>query len=167
MVTFCYFGNPLLRKQSVAVTQFNPELRLFIDEMVVAMREKDGVGLAAPQVNRSIRLAVIIGPEENDPPYVLVNPVITWLSSETAESDEGCLSVPEITLAVLRPVSVSVSAQDATGRPFTIEKAEGILSRALQHEIDHLNGIMFVDRVSPVKRQMINGKLKKISKGDF
>ena len=167
MVTFCYFGNPLLRRQAVAVTQFNPELRLFIDEMIVAMREKDGVGLAAPQVNRSIRLAVIIGPDENGPPYVLVNPVITWLSHETTESDEGCLSVPEITLAVLRPVSVSVSAQDATGRPFTLEKTEGILSRALQHEIDHLNGILFVDRVSPVKRQMINGKLKKISKGDF
>lgn len=158
------YGNPILRKRSKPVTDFNGRLKDFIDQLIVDMKENDGVGLAAPQVGESIRVAVVdVTLGENDP-YVLVNPEVTWFSEDEAEDEEGCLSLPDIRAKVPRPFSVTVSAFDEKGRQYTIKNAGGFLARALQHEIDHLNGILFVDRIRPVYRQLISGKLKKLAK---
>lgn len=165
MLELRFYGDPVLRKTANPVEKFDDELAQFVEEMVESMREEDGVGLAAPQVGHSIRLAVIdtTGGEKN--PYVLINPEIVYFSEEKEDYDEGCLSIPGISLMVTRPSKVSVKAQNEKGETYTIENAEGLLARALQHEIDHLNGILFIDHVSPLQRSLLNGKLKKISRG--
>jgi peptide deformylase len=158
------YGDPILRKRAEEVKDISDELKGFMDRLVVDMVENDGVGLAAPQVGRSVRIVVVditIGEQE---PIVLVNPEIIWSSEETEDDEEGCLSVPDIRLKVNRPVSVTVKARDRNGAEITIERADGFYARALQHEIDHLNGILFVDRVAPIYRQLISGKLKKLAK---
>jgi peptide deformylase len=158
------YGNPVLRQVAEPVTVFDEQLKRFVDEMVETMYEEDGVGLAAPQVGRSIRLAVIDATAGESPPIVLINPRITWSSEEVGDYEEGCLSIPDISINVSRPVSVSVEAQDVQGTPFVIEKATGLLARALQHEFDHLEGILFVDRISALHKQLVGGKLKKMAK---
>lgn len=158
------FGDPILRKTSAPVTVFDERLKKFIEEMTVTMREKDGLGLAANQVGQAIRIATIDPTAGEREPYILINPEITYQSKEMIEEEEGCLSVPTIRLKVKRHQIVSVKAFDARGTAYTIEKTEGILARALQHEIDHLNGILFVDRVSPLQRRLVDGKLKKLAK---
>jgi peptide deformylase len=158
------YGDPILRMTGKPVTAFDAELKEFIDRLTVTMREKDGVGLAAPQVGRSIKLAVIDATGGERPPLVLINPKITYAFNELVEEEEGCLSIPTIRLNVKRPARVSVKALDGAGKEFTIEQAEGLLARVLQHEIDHLNGIMFVDHLSPLQRGLISGKLKKLAK---
>lgn len=158
------YGDPILRKTAKQVTVFNEELKRFAAEMVETMREKDGVGLAATQVGKLIQLAVIdITAGEQEPIY-LVNPVLTFSSQELVEQEEGCLSIPTIRLKVKRPGRVSVEASDLQGKKITIKDAEDLLARALQHEIDHLNGIMFVDHVSLLQRKLISSKLKKLAK---
>ena len=128
------------------------------------MRELEGVGLAANQIGKSIDMAVIDVTGGEKTPFYLVNPKIIDASEELVEEEEGCLSVPTIRLPVKRHKCVSVKAWDASGREYVIEKAEGLLARALQHEIDHLNGILFFDHVSHLQRQLISGKLKKLAK---
>ena len=142
------YGDPVLRKTAEPVRSFDRELRRFAGEMIATMREKDGVGLAATQVGESIKLAVIdVSRGENDP-VVLINPVIFFSSVDLVEEEEGCLSIPTVRLKVKRPSIVSVKAQDFDGKEFVIEQSTGLLARALQHEIDHLNGILFIDRMS-------------------
>jgi peptide deformylase len=158
------YGDPVLRKTAVSVTSFDESLKRFIEEMIVTMREKDGVGLAANQVGKAIRVVVIDPTAGEKEPYALINPELTYLSDETVDDEEGCLSIPTIRLKVKRPGVVSAKALDANGKEVVIEKAEGILARALQHEFDHLNGIMFVDRVSLLQRRLVGGKLKKLAK---
>jgi peptide deformylase len=159
----CYYGDQVLRKTAGPVEKFDGELAGLAAGMIEAMRAADGVGLAAPQVGVPLRLMVVDASYGESEPYVLANPEIIYASEEEAEDDEGCLSLPGITVAVNRPARVSVSAQDAKGEPYVIENAEGLLARALQHENDHLNGILLIDHVSPVQRTMLSGKLKKIS----
>ena len=158
------YGDPVLRKTAQEVETFDEKLQRFIDAMTETMLVKDGVGLAANQVGETLRVVVIDTTAGEEPPIVLVNPRITAASEETVEADEGCLSLPGITLPVKRSAQVSAAAQDRSGRPFTIEQATGLLARALQHEIDHLNGILFIDHVSALQRTMIRGKLKKLAK---
>jgi peptide deformylase len=158
------YGDPVLRKKAEPVTVFDDELRAFAEQMIVDMIENDGVGLAAPQVGRSIRMAVVDVTAGEKEPFVLINPVITWSSEETEEDEEGCLSIPDIRVKVERPNQVTVTALDASGKEYVIEQAEGFFARALQHEIDHLDGIMFVDRIQPVYRRLLDGKLKKLAK---
>jgi peptide deformylase len=160
------YGDPVLRKKAIPVVSFDEKLKTFVKGMIETMIEQDGVGLAAPQVGESIRLVVIDPTGGVSDPYVLINPEITFLSDEKADADEGCLSLPDITLKVNRPVRVSVKALDENGKEYIIENAEGLLARALQHEIDHLEGLMIVDHVSALQRKMISGKLKKMAKGD-
>lgn len=157
------YGDPVLRKTAVPVTAFDDRLKTFVEEMTVTMREKDGVGLAANQVGEAIRVAVIDPTGGEKEPFVLINPEIVSQSKETVDDEEGCLSIPTIRLKVKRAKTVTAKALDLFGREYTIENAEGILARALQHEIDHLNGIMFVDRVSPLQRRLVAGKLKKLA----
>jgi peptide deformylase len=163
----CYYGDPVLRKTAAPVSVFDDGLRALVEKMVEALRNANGVGLAAPQVGVSSRVAVIDTEYGEAPPYVLVNPEIVSASDETVTEDEGCLSLPGISLDVKRPAQVSVRAQNEKGEEYTIENASGLLAKALQHEIDHLNGILFIDHVSAVQRGLLRGKLKKISAGEF
>lgn len=158
------YGDPILRKKSEPVTVFDDALKDFVEQMKEDMYDSAGVGLAAPQVGRSIRLTVVDATAGEQEPYVLINPEITYFSEEKSDYDEGCLSVPDITLAVTRPSIVSVHAQDEKGDEYVLEEVDGLLARAIQHEVDHLDGILFVDRVTPVRRQLISGKLKKLAK---
>jgi peptide deformylase len=163
MFEVVYYGDPILRKKAKPVTAFDDELRSFIEQMKETMVEYDGLGLAAPQVGRSFQVVTIDATKGEKPPYVIINPEFTYLSKDEVEREEGCLSFPDIHLNITRPAIVSVKALDEFGKPFSIENADDLLARALQHEIDHLNGLLIIDHVSVIQRKMLSGKLKKIA----
>src|SRR5688572_152930 len=156
-----YLPNPILRKKSKPVTKFDKDLQTLIDDMIETMREAPGVGLAAPQINLPMQLAVIEyaegeddeeeRPEDAPPPekklFVIINPEITKVSEEKILGVEGCLSIPGLIGEVERHESVQVKALNRHGNPFKI-KAEGWLARIFQHEIDHLNGVLFTDKAT-------------------
>ncbi|MBN1603423.1 MAG: peptide deformylase [Chitinispirillaceae bacterium] len=158
------YGDPVLRKTAQPVTVFDSSLKNFLTEMTETMIEKDGVGLAAPQVGESVRIAVIDVTGGEKEPLVLINPEFIEKSEELEEAEEGCLSVPGIHLNITRPKTVSVRAFDSEGKEFFIKDADGLLARALQHETDHLNGIMIVDHISALQKKMLSTKLKKLNK---
>ncbi len=140
----------ILRRKAHKVTDFGPEFQVLADDMLETMRQAPGVGLAAPQVGESTRLIVVeYGDEEKEdlPPklYVLANPEITRTSQETLVGAEGCLSIPGVQGEVERFAAVTVKGLNRQGRPVTV-KAKGWLARIFQHEIDHLDGVLFVDR---------------------
>jgi peptide deformylase len=164
MLEVCIFGNPVLRRKAGVVLAFDEGLRRFAAGLVETMYAKDGVGLAAPQVGESLRVVAIDATGGDEPALVLVNPEITSFSEEVGDYEEGCLSVPDIRLDVRRPIRVSARAWDVNGREHRLENVEGLLARVLQHEIDHLDGILFVDRVSTEQRQLVDAKLKKLAK---
>ena len=137
-------GDPVLREHAREVTEFDRSLRKLAKRMIRTMHDAPGVGLAAPQVGVLQRLLVY---DVDDDPQVLVNPVLDEHSEETEESDEGCLSVPGVTMPVERSVSVRVRGFDATGEPVDF-RAEGFEARVIQHENDHLDGVLIVDRTS-------------------
>jgi len=144
-------GHPALRRRARKVTRFGPELKQLIDDMIETMRVAHGVGLAAPQVNASERVVVIELPadeEENKPAelYAFVNPEIVKASRATEEDAEGCLSIPGYMGDVSRSVEIVVRGLDADGKPQRI-RAHDYLARVFQHEIDHLDGVLFIDRV--------------------
>jgi peptide deformylase len=149
--------DPVLRRKARTVTRFDAELQNLIDDMIETMREAPGVGLAAPQVGISDRLIVVEYPEddeqENSPKklYVVVNPEIKVVSEETEMGIEGCLSIPNLHGEVERALAVTVKGQTRHGQPFKI-KAKDWLARVFQHEIDHLNGVVFTDRATKVWR---------------
>lgn len=145
-------GAPVLRENAVPVTEAGPELRALAARMLDTMYAAAGQGLAAPQVGRSLRLAVVDVPPRG-PRYVLVNPRIVWTSDEHAAGVEGCLSIPGVHATVERPAEVVVEALDLDWDLQTIG-ADGELARCLQHEIDHLNGMLYIDRLSPLSRLM-------------
>ncbi len=145
-------GHPTLRLKARKVTKFDQELKRLVDDMIETMRHAPGVGLAAPQVNVPERVIVIETPadeEEGTPAeqYVFVNPEIVKVSRETEEGQEGCLSIPGYVGDVERHVWIVVRGQDVQGRPQRV-RARGYLARIFQHEIDHLGGTLFIDRVS-------------------
>ncbi len=147
---------PVLRRKARKVTDFGPELQTLVDDMIDTMRAAPGVGLAAPQVNVPLRLIVVeYGHEEDEtvPPrlYVVVNPEITRFSSELETGNEACLSIPGVVGEVERPAAVVVKGFNRQGKPTKI-KAGGWLSRIFQHEIDHLDGVLFVDRATKIWR---------------
>ena len=137
-------GDPVLRERAAEVVAFDRSLRKFAKHMIRIMHDAPGVGLAAPQVGVLQRLLVY---DVDDDPRVLVNPVLDEFSDEIEESDEGCLSVPGVTMPVERALSVRVRAQDASGEALDFV-AEGLEARVIQHEFDHLNGVLIVDRTS-------------------
>jgi len=156
-------GEDILRVGAEEVTTFDDELNSLIQDMLETMYHAGGIGLAAPQIGVSLRVCVLDLRAEEDPEadrWVLVNPVVAKSSKNTVKASEGCLSIPEIEEIVTRPSEVTVKATDAGGQPLEIE-AEGLLARALQHEIDHLDGVLFIDRVSPLKRRLVLKKWKK------
>jgi peptide deformylase len=154
------FPDPRLRTQARPVTEVTAATGELIDNMLETMYEAPGIGLAATQVNVHERVLVIDLSEDQSQPQVFINPQIRVIDDELGEYDEGCLSVPGYYETVCRPQRVEVTALDRHGESFTRE-LEGLLAICLQHEIDHLDGKLFVDYLSPLKRQRIRKKLEK------
>lgn len=157
-------GDPVLRTPADPVASFDDELRALVDEMFETMYHAEGVGLAAPQIGLSQRIFVIDVRDEDAPlggRFALINPEIVEASRETDRQSEGCLSIPGLDEVVERPERVVVRGLDPEGTPVEVQ-ADGILARALQHEKDHLDGILFIDRVSPLKRRMLLKRWRKL-----
>ncbi len=154
-------GDPVLRQKAEPLQAVDEDIRRLIKDMFDTMYQADGVGLAAPQVGVSQRVIVIDPHEQDVKPFGLVNPVIVQSADDVERGEEGCLSIPGLKDIVERPAAVVVEALDGDGQPVRIE-AEGLLARVLQHEVDHLDGILFVDRVSPLKRKMLLKRWQKV-----
>ncbi len=158
------YPDPVLAKPGAPVTVFDAKLKTLVDEMFESMYAAQGIGLAAPQISISQRLTVIDcsfkkNPEEK---IVLINPEIIGREGKQVE-EEGCLSLPDIREKVQRDAWVKVKAQDVNGEWFEVE-GEELLARAMQHEIDHLDGILFIDRLSRLKRDLVLRRIKKMQK---
>ena len=160
LLTILEFPDPRLRKKAEPVETVDDALRSILDDMVETMYQAEGIGLAATQVNVHKRMLVIDISENRDAPQFFINPEVTVIDPEPLGHEEGCLSVPGYYELVSRPRNVKVNALKRDGEPFEIE-AEGILAVCIQHEIDHLNGKLFVDYLSVLKRQRIKSKLEK------
>jgi peptide deformylase len=151
MLSIITIGDPLLAKKSALVPDFDADLRRLIEQMFETMGTR-GIGLAAVQVGEAIRLFITRAPR--DQTRVFINPDILETSIEEETLEEGCLSVPGLYTEMVRPASVRVQAWNEKGRPFTVT-AEGMLARVIQHELDHLNGILFVDRLEAKRRKRL------------
>jgi peptide deformylase len=154
------YPDPRLHKVAKPVTEFGARLETLVADMAETMYDAPGVGLAATQVDVHERLVVIDVSETHDQLMVFVNPEIVWASPEKQVYDEGCLSVPGVYDGVERPARVKVKAVDQFGKPFEVE-ADGLLAVCIQHEMDHLMGKVFVEYLSPLKRNRIKTKLQK------
>jgi len=172
----CTYGNPVLRKKASAITKINGEIQELAKDMLETMYEERGVGLAAEQVGRAVCMFVIDIPPDSDigiddtrdnpdieMPLVLINPKITGHTDDIQVGQEGCLSFPDIFANVERWYEVDAEYTDLEGNPQSIH-AKGLLARAIQHELDHLDGILLVDRMSHVKKVALGGKLKRLVK---
>jgi len=161
------YGDPVLRQKAVEVVDFDAALRDLVADLRDTMAAYRGVGLAANQVGVLLRVLVVDVPleDERHERWSLVNPVITSRSgSESGE--EGCLSIPGIYEEVTRSRHIAVTARDENGQPLNLE-AEGYLARAIQHEVDHLDGVLFVDRLSILKRQFLRRSLEALARGEM
>jgi peptide deformylase len=147
------FGDPVLKSRASPVTDFGPELRAEADRMIAIMRDGLGVGLAATQLGRLRRLLVFQAGSDSAPTG-LVNPSIEWVSEEAVVAEEGCLSLPRVAMDVERPLHVRVGGFDVEGQPLRIE-ASGLEARVLQHEIDHLDGVLILDRAPREQRKAV------------
>jgi peptide deformylase len=158
------YGDPILEKTTVAVTKFDAELAELAEDMFASMYAAQGVGLAAPQIGKNLRIAVVDVTAGKNPEakIVLVNPEIIHAEGEKRE-EEGCLSIPGFRGYVVRPLFVTVRAQTVTGESFEI-RGEDLLARAFCHEIDHLHGVLFIQHLSMLKRDLIRRKIKKMRK---
>lgn len=165
------YNHPVLKQKTSQITEMTDELRTLIRDMVQTMHHANGIGLAANQVGKGLSLTVIdISDAEDDgnsgSPLVLINPIIESYSEEEEEFEEGCLSLPEYRDVVVRPEAIQVRYFDENMHEH-VQEADGLLARVMQHEIDHLNGVYFFERLSPVRRVLAQGKLKRIARGDF
>ncbi len=154
------FGDPVLKSKASPVSEFGTELRAEVERMIGIMRDGTGVGLAATQVGTLRRVLVFqAGPDSE--PTALVNPEVEWLSDEVALAEEGCLSLPRVSMDVERPLHARFSGRDTDGDPVRLE-ASGLEARVLQHEIDHLDGVLILDRAS---REQRKGALRALREG--
>lgn len=155
------YPDPRLSRKAEPVGEITPEIRELVENMVETMYARDGIGLAAPQVGASLRLVVIdtSGPEKREALRVLINPVLT-LSGDEVDSEEGCLSVDGYSAVVTRREKVHVEATDLDGNPVSFD-ADGRLAVCCQHECDHLDGVLFIDHISRLKRTMLDRKIQK------
>ena len=158
------FGANVLRQKCALISEIDEDVRCLMTDLFDSMRAAEGVGLAAPQIGIARRVCVIdVSAQQPDyPPIALINPRIVY-NEGTQVSEEGCLSFPDLYGDVKRAESVTVEALNLDGEIFTT-KGSGFYARALQHELDHLNGVLFVDHLSPLKRQLMRGALKRIKK---
>ncbi|MDY7025288.1 MAG: peptide deformylase [Pseudomonadota bacterium] len=159
LLPILHFPDPRLRKQAKTVSTVDDSIRQLVDDMLETMYESKGIGLAATQVNVQKRVVVMDLSEQRDQPMVFINPVITPLNGKQTY-DEGCLSVPGFYETIERDDKIKVDFLDKNGDPQTLE-ADGLLSVCLQHELDHLEGKLFVDYLSTFKRQRIKEKMRK------
>jgi peptide deformylase len=165
ILTILRYPDPRLHTVAKPVAEVDQRIRDLAEQMFETMYEAKGIGLAATQVNVHERLIVIDASEERDQPLVLINPQITWASEEKRLGEEGCLSVPGIYDGVERSTAVEVQALDLQGQQRT-HKAEGLLAVCIQHEMDHLLGKVFVEYLSPLKRNRIKTKMVKQQRED-
>jgi peptide deformylase len=158
------YGDPILEKSTASVAKFDEELGQLAEDMFASMYAAQGVGLAAPQIGLGIRIAVVDVTSGKNPEakIVLVNPEVIHFEGEKRE-EEGCLSIPGFRGYVVRPQFVTVRAQNAKGEAFEV-RGEDLLARAFCHEIDHLNGVLFIQHLSMLKRDLIKRKIKKLRK---
>lgn len=157
--------DPILKQKAEPVEQVDDAIRTLLDDMLETMYDAPGIGLAAPQVGVLKRVIVVdVASEEDGPqPLKMVNPVVTWESEEIGVYEEGCLSVPKSYSEVERPSEIKVAYLDEQGAEQQLE-ADGLLATCIQHEIDHLNGTLFIDHISRLKRSLILKKLTKLKK---
>ena len=160
-----------LRQTAEHVAMVDDDVRILVDDMFETMYDAPGIGLAAPQIGVLRRVVVLDVAKRRDEdaasePMVLINPVVTWSSEERSTYEEGCLSIPEFYEEVERPAVVHVSFLDRDGKPASVE-ADGILATCIQHEIDHLNGVLFVDHISRLKRARVMRRFEKQARRDI
>jgi peptide deformylase len=155
-------GDPVLRQKAVSVEAFDDELRNLVNDMFETMDAEEGAGLAAPQIGVSLRVMVVDdrggAPEGR---FVLVNPTLRAVSADEESEFEGCLSIPGVSEVVRRPAEVTMDGFDVDGRPVTVS-GDGLRGRALLHELDHLDGVLFIDHLSPLKRDLLLKKYRKL-----
>jgi peptide deformylase len=162
--TLHVLGSPVLRQRAQPVDPAREGIRQLVDDLFETMRAAKGVGLAANQVGVAQRVAVVDVGEDLGPPLVLINPRIVAVGTETESAEEGCLSIPDVYADVDRAHEIVLEALDRDARPYRMT-VTGFKARAVQHEIDHLDGILFLDRLSAVKRGLLMAKWKKLRKG--
>jgi peptide deformylase len=164
------YNHAVLKQRTAQIANMSDDLRSLIEDMFETMYKANGIGLAANQVGKGLSLTVIdvADRDESEDPgqLVLINPVIEAFSDNEEEFEEGCLSLPDYRDTVIRPSAIQVRFHDADMKEHVME-VDGLLARVMQHEIDHLNGIYFFERLSPIRRTLGNGKLKKIARGQF
>ncbi|TKJ41774.1 peptide deformylase [candidate division LCP-89 bacterium B3_LCP] len=159
------YGDEILRLKAAPVVDFNESLKATVEDMFDTMQQAEGIGLAAPQVGISQAFLIVGLPHEDDDDIdrlFFANPKILETDGES-HFEEGCLSVPGITEDVVRPQWIKLECQDIDGKIHTLED-DGLLARVLQHEIDHINGILFIDRLSPARKSLLKNTLKKIAR---
>ena len=162
MLDIVCYPNPILRNISKEIPEITPEIRELVPEMFETMYKNIGVGLAAPQIGRNIRLFVVDVREGDEPSKrVFINPVIINRSKHKVKLEEGCLSLPDIAANVSRPDSITVKALNLEGEEFVLE-ADGFLARCIQHEYDHLEGIVFTDKVSLASKLSVKSGLRRL-----
>lgn len=161
MLSITYYPDPLLRRISAEITGVDDELRQLARDMLETMYESNGIGLAAPQVGVSRRFVVIHIPDSTDGPLYLVNPEIIAKSKEKESAEEGCLSLPGLSAKIKRPAAVTLRARDLDWNEIQIE-ADGLLARCFQHEIDHLDGLLFIDKASLAAKFSLRGELNEL-----
>lgn len=157
--------DPVLRRLSKPLERVDDSVRKLADDMLETMYDAPGIGLAAIQIGEPVRMLVIDLAKEDEPkaPQVFINPQIVATGDEASVYEEGCLSIPDYYAEVERPATLTVSYVDRDGKEQTVE-ADGLLATCLQHEIDHLNGVLFIDHISKLKRDMVMRKFKKLAK---
>jgi peptide deformylase len=160
MLDIVTLGDERLKKHSILVADFNGEIKSLIEQMFETMYTNKGIGLAAVQVGKLVRLFITHAPR--DIARVFINPEIVETSLDQGTFEEGCLSIPEINADVIRPMQVKVQAWNEKGRPFSLD-ADDILARIIQHETDHLNGVLFIDRLEAKKRERLVKQYQKHS----
>ena len=163
-LTILTYGNKILRKRAAPVPKVSAAMKILADDMLAAMYEANGIGLAAPQVGESLRLIVIdvSGDEKKREPRIFFNPEILEMQGKIL-CEEGCLSVPEVWANVTRAEIITVKAMDREGKSFELKDVTGLLARCIQHEIDHLEGVLFVDKISATDRILNATRLKKMA----
>jgi peptide deformylase len=169
-LTVCLYGNPILRKKGERVNEITDELRQLVSDMVETMDKGNGIGLAAHQIGKAVRLFVlrryIDGPDGKwtvSDPIVYINPKVLAVSEETWVTEEGCLSIPKINLPVKRPIKIKVESTRLDGS-HVVEEIDGMNARVILHENDHINGVLFIDRVEDKFLSDVADKLRAIKK---
>jgi len=162
MLNIVTLGDERLKKHSILVPDFDGEIESLIEQMFETMHANKGIGLAAVQVGKLIRLFITDVPK--DAPRVFINPEVIETSVDQGSFEEGCLSIPEVNTDVIRPIQVQLQAWNVKGRPFPMD-ADDLLARVIQHELDHINGVLFIDRIDPKKRERLVKQYENISTG--